>query len=192
MRVSVITDDKYLFRFIELKLQGIADTVMGFDEAAEIVFYDCDSGTPLDETHARVIRLSRENSTDAVTLPFPNGFFETLFSEEKKGETLELSRDGKHVFFKNRKIKLTSHEFSLLALLLSGGENYTSRDEIARTVWSDASDGLINIYVHYLREKLESGGEKVIVSSRKFGYRINPIYLGAYNDDASPSGKEGE
>ena len=72
----------------------------------------------------------------------------------------------------------------LLALLLAK-DGYTSREEIAKKVWGDASDGLINIYVHYLREKLEIGGEKIILSSRKGGYRIDKKYLGGEDADAN-------
>jgi DNA-binding response OmpR family regulator len=35
---------------------------------------------------------------------------------------------------------------------------------------------VLNVYVHYLREKLEDG-KKIIISSRKLGYKIDERYL---------------
>ena len=35
----------------------------------------------------------------------------------------------------------------------------------------------MNVYVHYLREKLEYNGEKVIISSRKNGYKIDERFF---------------
>ena len=40
-----------------------------------------------------------------------------------------------------------------------------------------ADEGVLNVYVHYLREKLERGGEKIIISSRGLGYKIDEKYL---------------
>ena len=62
-------------------------------------------------------------------------------------------------------------------LLCSADGEFVSREEILHSVWSgDADPGIINVYVHYLREKLEDG-EKIIVSSRKNGYKIDGRYL---------------
>ena len=35
----------------------------------------------------------------------------------------------------------------------------------------------MNVYIHYLREKLEADGEKIILSSRSHGYKIDEKYL---------------
>ena len=178
MRISVVTNDRYLFRLAELLLFGEATVTDSYDEGADVIIHDLDSGFTLPETGARVISVSREANEGAETLPISRQRLKDLvFSGEKK-PPLSLSQDGKGAILKGRYIKLTAHEFSLLALLIKGGEKYTTREEISKGVWADASDGLINIYVHYLREKLETDGEKVIVSSRKYGYRINPAYLG--------------
>ena len=37
--------------------------------------------------------------------------------------------------------------------------------------------GLLNVYIHYLREKIEGEDEKIILSSRKQGYKINERYI---------------
>ena len=69
--------------------------------------------------------------------------------------------------------------FSLFNLLYSRKGEFVSRDEILALVWNGKADkGILNVYVHYLREKLEKNGEKIILSSRNYGYKINEKYLG--------------
>ena len=181
MRISVITKDKYLFRIFEIRLAGRAITVMGMDKDADTVIYDCDSGESLPETDIKLIKVSRSRKDDSLKLPLLPSFFDELVSQENKLPPLSLSSDGRHAAVRGRSVKLTALEYSLLSLLISGGENYTSRSEISRKVWDGASDSLVNVYIHYLREKLETNGEKIIISSRKYGYKINPLYTNPSN-----------
>ena len=84
-----------------------------------------------------------------------------------------------------RTIKLTEVEGRLLRLLVDGGGEFVSREELAKKVWGENADGgVLNVYIHYLREKLEAGGEKIILSSRKGGYRIDERFLGGKDADA--------
>ena len=72
---------------------------------------------------------------------------------------------------------MTELEAALLALLISADGDFVSREEILKRVWqNDADPGIINVYIHYLREKIERG-EKIILSSRKRGYGIDEKYL---------------
>ena len=177
MRISFITSDRYLFRYAELMLKEKATVIMDFDPSADIIIYDCESGLELPPTSMHVVKISRNEIADTISIPLPHTFFKELISTTKQRAHLSLSSDGKHAFVKEKTVKLTAHEFSLLSLLIDGGDNYTTREEIAKKIWGEASDGLINIYIHYLREKLETGGEKIIVCSRKYGYKINNAYL---------------
>ena len=75
-------------------------------------------------------------------------------------------------------IMLAAKKYKLLRVLSDAGD-YVSRENLIMSVWgADVDGGVLNVYVHYLREKLERGGEKIILSSRKEGYRINEKYLG--------------
>ena len=173
MRVLILSKDAYLIRKFELELEGIAETANN-TEVSDVTLYDCESGIACPTDGRRIIRLSRDGREGAVSLPLERGKIKELIRSEST-EKLSLFEADKTAVFKDKRIKLTSHEYSLLSLLLSKG-GYISRDEIAKKVWGEATDGLINIYIHYLREKLESDGDKVIISSRKFGYKINEKY----------------
>ena len=172
MRVSVLTNDKYLFRIVQIMLSGKSIITMGTDPDADVIIYDCDSSFDIPDGNVKTYKVSRTSRADAIKLPFDHSFFDSLLSAPEVRPTISLSRDGKHALVRGETVKLTAHEYALLDLLISGGENYTSRTEIASKVWGGASDSLVNVYIHYLREKLEEKGEKVIISSRNQGYRL--------------------
>ena len=173
MLVLILSNDKYLIRKLQLELSGKAE-VTADATVCDALIYDCESGIPMPEFHGRTLLLSRAGADGAESIPFPTGTIAKLLISDD-GRRLSLNEDDRSAVLGDKRIKLTSHEYSLLALLLSK-DGYTTREEISKSVWDDASDGLINIYIHYLREKLEADGEKVIISSRKFGYKINDKY----------------
>ncbi|MBQ3016860.1 MAG: winged helix-turn-helix domain-containing protein [Clostridia bacterium] len=173
MRVLVLSRDGFLLRRAELELEGIAE--MEAADEYDVTLYDCESGMAIPERCGRVIKLSRLGDEGAELLPLPRGRLAELIKTEN-APALILSESDRSVSFKGKRIKLTSHEYSLLSLLAKS-RGYVSREDISKNVWGEATDGLINIYVHYLREKLECDGDKVILSSRKYGYKINEKYL---------------
>lgn len=191
MRVAVITNDKYLFRYAELELCNFASVTNVFDKSSDALIFDSDAGLELPLTDSRIIKISRKNEKDTLQLPIPRGTLRELLEEVDKKPRLSLADDEKGAILDGEIIKLTSHEFSLLSLLLEGGEEFTTREDISKKVWGEASDGLINIYIHYLREKLEKNGEKIIVSSRKYGYKINSLYICAENKFFNAPGQKG-
>ena len=173
MRVLVVSNDKYLIRKLQLELADTAQILTDTEDFDALV-YDCDCGIPKPDFHGKTVLLSRFGASDAEPLPTERGRIAELLASDK-GKRLSLSQDGRTAVFGGERIKLTSHEYALLSLLLSC-DGYVTREEIARGVWKNAADGLINIYVHYLRRKLEANGDKVIISSRKYGYKINEKY----------------
>lgn len=175
MRVAVITDDKYLYRRIELELAGTAEVTTDVSEA-ELFVIDTD-GDAQPVARGACVTLSRRGKAD-LPIPFLRGSLRALL--EGGGEStarLLLDRDARVATLDGRAIPLTRQEAALLAFLIDKGGDFASREEISRAVWGGASDGLINIYVHYLREKLEGSGERIILSSRSQGYRISEKFL---------------
>lgn len=177
MHICLITKDAYLFRYTELILGKKARVSSEYDDSADLVIYDCESGIKLPDSTTGIIKVSRSSADDTVPIPFPHTFLTDLIAATDEKPPLCLSDDGKRAFVKGKSVKLSAHEFRLLELLIRSGDDYTSREKIAKEVWGEASNGLINIYIHYLREKLETNDEKIIVSSRKYGYKISSAYL---------------
>lgn len=89
---------------------------------------------------------------------------------------LELDPTKDEVKRDNKVIKLTPLEFKLLHYLMSNKGRVLTRDMILNKVWfysSDVETRVVDVYVGYLRKKLDSGFAKKLISSvRGFGYTI--------------------
>jgi len=86
-------------------------------------------------------------------------------------------------------VDLTPTEFDLLAFLMARKGEALSRDAIHREVWGhdfDRGTNLIDVYVNYVRRKLEDAGcEAPITTVRGVGYRFEE---GAFEEsDAGPT-----
>jgi DNA-binding response OmpR family regulator len=73
-----------------------------------------------------------------------------------------------------RSVALTTREFELLLLLLRERGRVVSRERILKEVWQGetaAASNVIEVYVRYLRQKLEEGGERRLIHTvRGQGY----------------------
>ena len=117
-------------------------------------------------------------SERTLPLPLPLGRAAAMLGQTK-APILVLSDDTRSIRLYGSKIKLTEVEYALLHALVKAEGAFISREELRRRVWGEeSSEGLLNVYIHYLREKLERGGEKVILSSRKSGYAIADKFTG--------------
>lgn len=172
-KIAVYTDDKYLKRKIELEL---LDEFTITESCADIAISDLDSAAAT-RGEGTVITLSRELACD-VKIPFRIGELKDyILSKSNSSPRLSITDSPRQAVLDGVDIKLTELEFALLSLLISGAGNFVSREEINEKIFHSTDGGMINLYVHYLREKLEACGEKIILSSRKNGYCIDKKYL---------------
>ena len=76
-----------------------------------------------------------------------------------------------------RPVGLTAREYQLLLLLLERKGTVVSRELILRQVWNDdqaTTSNVIEVYVRYLRQKLEEGGERRLIHTiRGQGYCLS-------------------
>ena len=74
----------------------------------------------------------------------------------------------------NNPIELTMKEFELLKYLMSNPQEVLSREKILENVWGDEFQGesnVIEVYIRYLRIKIESGNHKRLIHTvRGVGY----------------------
>ena len=107
-----------------------------------------------------------------LPLPLPIGLAERMLGQ-KKASPFILSENERSLRLYGKQIKLTEVEYALLRAIAEADGAFISREALKSAVWGeDSSEGLLNVYIHYLREKLERDGEKVILSSRKSGYAL--------------------
>ena len=177
-RVCVITDDVMLFQKIKLELYGLCNVTMasGLTDGAHTHLIDADNGSFSDLPG---IKMKRGEGGE-ISLPFAVGSLRARFDEAHR-ESISLSDDGT-VIVGNTAARLTEVEMALFLALYNRGGAYATRDELISEVWGEGADGgVLNVYIHYLRGKLEPGGERVIISSRGKGYKINDVYFGGKN-----------
>lgn len=81
---------------------------------------------------------------------------------------------GRQVKRGSRSVALTAREYQLLLLFIERKGTVVSRDQILRNVWKDqqaTASNVIEVYVRYLRQKLEQGGERRLLHTvRGQGY----------------------
>lgn len=84
-------------------------------------------------------------------------------------QAVRVTRGGKE-------IQLTPHEFKLLHYLLINKGRVLTREMILNRVWKysmDVDSRVVDVYVGYLRKKIDSKSKKKLISSvRGFGYII--------------------
>lgn len=87
---------------------------------------------------------------------------------------LRLHRQTREVYRGERAIELTAKEFDLLEYLLAHPRQVLSRDRILEQVWGYdfmGDSNIIEVYIRYLRLKLEEQAEKRLIQTvRGVGY----------------------
>lgn len=86
------------------------------------------------------------------------------------GATHEVTRDGEQ-------IALTTTEFELLRFLMRNSKRAIARSEILDRVWNYDFAGktsVVDLYISYLRRKIDSGREPMIHTVRGVGYMLRP------------------
>ena len=88
---------------------------------------------------------------------------------------LTLNEDSYEVFRGDTPIELTSTEFELLRYLMSNPRRVLSKNHILDRVWSydfGGKQSIVEIYISYLRKKIDTLGPPLIHTVRGVGYMI--------------------
>ena len=90
---------------------------------------------------------------------------------------LELDEDSHEVFRGGDEISLTATEFELLRFLMRNPRRVLSKAQILDRVWNYDFGGQANVvelYISYLRKKVDAGREPMIHTMRGAGYVLKP------------------
>jgi len=135
----------------------VADKVTGFESGADDYLV---KPFAFDELLARVrALLRRRQPKEGEILRFSDLSLDTATREVRRGKEI---------------IELTTQEYDLLELFMRHPRQVLKRDLIYERVWGYDFEGLSNVievYVRYLRSKLETGGQpRLIHTVRGVGY----------------------
>ena len=177
MTICVLTDSPNLYNKIRLLLRATHEVVLVGDKESvgdySLVIRDTDA-------FPDISCLSEITVGDGGDLPHIFRHEDLLLAIESFSasgkDVLRLSENGCYAEFSGERIKLTDLEFRLLSVLIER-DGFVSRDELMSSLWNnECDDGALNVYIYYLRRKLEKNGSKVIISSRMGGYKIDEKY----------------
>ncbi len=192
-QVLILSADALFARMlaIELEMQGIS--VQCASEAvrkaeAKIVLLDLDTAMPpTDGRYRHMIGFTcRSASTGAeagrlcslvLRRPFEMRRFREeigslLLGQDAREEGIQLSDDRTQVILPNGDhVSLSPKEGAVLSLLLSRRGEPVTREEIAAEI-GDSETNKAEVYLCYLRRKLETPERRLIQTVRGKGYRL--------------------
>jgi two-component system, OmpR family, copper resistance phosphate regulon response regulator CusR len=87
-------------------------------------------------------------------------------------DTLEVNTQSKTARRAGEFIRLTAKEYALLECLARDANTLLGREEISERVWNESYDpfsNLIEEYIKRLRKKIDIGGQKPLIHSRRGG-----------------------
>lgn len=137
----------------------IADKVAGLDSGADD--YMTKPFSP-DELFARVRALTRRQGE--------------VILDELAFDGIKLNLSTCDLMCGDRSVHLNYKEFEIMKILMGNPQSVTTKDDLIVKVWgydSNAVDNNVEVYISFLRKKLDFIHAKVeIVSLRKVGYRL--------------------
>jgi DNA-binding response OmpR family regulator len=127
-------------------------------------------------------------ATDYLVKPFAfaelaarvRAHLRTAAGREARADALEVGRLRldlltRHAALDGVDVTVTTREFALLAYMMRHPRQVLSRQQILDAVWGFAHDprsNVVDVYIGYLRTKLDGDGPSVIETVRGMGYRL--------------------
>ena len=139
---------------------AIDDKILGLDVGADDYIIKPFSMGELFARIRAVIRRDEQRATNIINVG-----------------CLTLDPQSCYVKRNSREILLTAKEFSLMHFFMQHPNKLLTRTEILENVWDSNYDGfgnVVDVYINYLRNKLEEKGEpRIIETIRGRGYVLN-------------------
>ena len=188
--IIVSVGEESLFSIISIEVSGMGYSVGDAGEnECKLLIADADENFDLDVKYKKLILVSR--SPDMVSrdcdlvLRRPILVSELragvaallcepqkpLRKERIRHDRLSVDVGDRTVSVNSRNIRLSEKEFAIFSTLFKNRGKAVSRDELAAAI--DAKEGNeVDVYICYLRRKLEHDRKRLIFTERGVGYKL--------------------
>lgn len=165
---------------LELEDRGMRVTACQTEEAAAkteaaCFLVDADAFSFLPH-RGRLVRYGRRltNTGEQLHRPF---LLTALYNVLQGGGVmrgLSLPEGEQFALLDGERILLTAREHACLACLMQAKGTPVTRAQLLAAVWGEGEtdEGVVTVYLHYLRKKLERHGKKMIYAVRGHGYAL--------------------
>jgi Response regulators consisting of a CheY-like receiver domain and a winged-helix DNA-binding domain len=138
-------------------LGTIDEKIEGFDAGADDYMV---KPFEIRELYARVKAVLLRKSS---ALPQSESYNEIEY------RNLKINKKTSQVFRNEKEINLSPKEFKLLLFMMTNPDRVLSREEIAENVWGnhfDTGTNYIDVYIAYLRKKIDKDQEEKLIHTR--------------------------
>lgn len=180
-RVVILSNEPAFAQMLRLELEdaGYTVSVLRRDSrlaAAGVYLVDRDAFFDVAPPASRVVGYGRVTRKEACFLSRPfllSALLPAVRGEEEITGTLKLQGDGVLILPNGTRVLLSPKEYALLACLVRADGAPVPRAKLLREVWGEGqSEGVVTVYLHYLRKKLERDGKKMLYAVRGSGYAL--------------------
>ena len=144
-------------------LDSVEDKILGLEAGGDDYMA---KPFEFNEFLARIMALNRRNQSDYFT------------AGTNIIDDLEVNFETKTAYRKKTDLELTKKEFRLLEYFIKNEGRILTKTEIAGNVWDvdfDTGTNVVEVYVNYLRNKLDKMHEKKLIHTKfGIGYIFNP------------------
>lgn len=186
MDAIILTKDKSLFTVIAFELEGMGLTVDdGSENECTLLIADIDSIEKFSVKYKKLALVSRcpsEKKCDlSLKRPVHVGLLRevvrALFAESEKKEKPKTDKkdrikplpEERSVLVNSKKIRLSEREYLVFSILYENRGATVAREELETALGAEGGNEA-DVYVCFLRRKLESDGKRRIFTVRGVGY----------------------
>ena len=187
--VCIVSADRIYAQWIKLELieKGKSASVseaLAFAPSAKIYIIDIDTVPFAQKSDSRIIYFGRsekppkEKGVIYLVRPFTSDELLSaceqacFYSSGLMCTETDTSNQGHSVIYGGEEYMLTEKEYILYEILRDADGEHVDRLSICERLWGKYDGNSLNLYIHYLRQKLEHNGTKAIRAHRGKGYSL--------------------
>ena len=185
----IVSNDRIYAQWIKLELieKGKSVSVsesLAFAPSAKLYIIDIDTVPPSPKGDSEIIcfgkseKPPKEKGVLYLARPFTADELLTaceqshIYSSQSTPTDTDMSEKRKRVLYNGEEYLLTEKEYMLYDILKNADGEPVDRLSICEKLWGELDDNSLNLYIHYLRQKLEHSGTKAIRAHRGKGYSL--------------------